>query len=186
MPKAGWTRVVVSMAVASSVLAVVLAFQVRSLVGELRELRFRSNLPQVGDVIPETRIALLHGDSLMLAPAQGALRQVWFVFDTQCPICLASIPGWRAALDRLEPDASLQVLGVSLDSASLTGPYVELHDLRFPVALLDNRHAAIYRIPGVPLILVIDEVGRITGVRSGAFPVAVVDSLVRAVRSGVR
>jgi peroxiredoxin len=176
-----WTRVLAGLGAAASLMVVALAFRVRDLTDEVRHLRFERNLPQVGDVVPRLRAPLLSGDSVELGRPGGGRRQLWFVFDTTCPICRASVGGWNAAFARLAADPTFQVLGVSLDSPPLTRAYVEEHALPFPVAVLDDPlHAAMYRIPGVPLIVVIDRSGRIVAVRPGLFPPAAVDSLVRS------
>jgi peroxiredoxin len=103
---------------------------------------------------------------------------VWIVFDTSCPICAASLADWNLAYERVASDSSLVVLGLALDSASATTTYVRERGVAFPVALLDDPLAhARYRFAGVPLTMVIDEVGRIRLVRPGRFTRAAADSL---------
>jgi hypothetical protein len=179
-----WSSLLGLLAAAGAVLVVVLALRVGALEDEVRRLRFERNLPQVGDVVPSLRVAVLDADSVDLGRPGAGRRQVWFVFNTTCAICRASLPGWSALQAKLADDPSWQVLGVSLDSLGLTGPYVREQVLRFPVALLDDPlGAARYRIPGVPLTMVIDEVGRIRLVRSGLFPLVAADSLASAVKA---
>jgi peroxiredoxin len=173
-----WTGTLAGLSAAASLVVVVLTFRVRDLTDEVRHLRFERNLPQVGDVVPPLRRALLDGDSMDLARPGTGRRQVWFVFNTTCPICGASLPEWQAAFARLAVDSTLAVIGVSLDSASITRTYVREHALPFPVALLDDPGAAaMYRIPGVPLTIVIDDLGRIRLVRPGRFTRTAGDSL---------
>jgi len=173
-----WTRVLAVLSAAASLMVVVLTFRVRDLTDEVRHLRFQRNLPQVGDVVPTLRVPLLDGDSVNLARPGPGRRQVWFVFNTTCPICGASLPEWKAACDRLGQDSTVSILGVSLDSAGLTRAYVETNSLRFSVAILgDARDVSMYRIPGVPLTMVIDDMGRIGFVRPGRFTSAGADSL---------
>jgi hypothetical protein len=94
-------------------------------------------------------------------------------------MCRASLPAWTAAFRRLRADSTVSVLGVSLDAGAATHPYVKTHTIPFPVALLtDSLDPARYRIPGVPLTLVLDEVGRLVLVRPGVFTGPAVDSLV--------
>jgi hypothetical protein len=124
------------------------------------------------------RVPLLDGDSVDLGRPGPGRRQVWFVFNTVRPICGASLPEWKATFDRLGQDSTVSVLGVALDSAGPTRAYVETNALRFPVAILeDPRDISMYRIPGVPLTVVIDDVGRIGLVRPGRFTSVGADSL---------
>ena len=121
---------------------------------------------------------MLGGDSVDLGRPRPGRRQVWFVFNTKCPICAASVPEWNAAFDRLGRDSTVSVLGVSLDSEAITQAYVETNSLPFPVAILDDaRDVSMYRIAGVPLTMVINEMGRIGLVRPGRFTSAGADSL---------
>jgi peroxiredoxin len=174
-----WTRVLAGLSAAASLMVVVLTLRVRDLTDEVRHLRFERNLPQVGDVVPALRAPLLGGDSVDLARSALGRRQVWFVFNTTCPICGASLPEWNAAFDQLRPDSTVVILGVSLDSATATRAYAETNAVPFPVAILnDGRDPAMYRIPGVPLTMVFDAMGRIRLVRPGRFTGAGRDSLV--------
>jgi peroxiredoxin len=179
-----WTGVLAALAGAASLMVVVLAFRVRDLTDDVRHLRFERRLPQVGDVAPQLRTALLDGDSVHLGRPGVGRRQVWFVFTTTCPLCRASVPGWMAAFADLGRDSTVQVLGVSLDSVALTRPYVREHGLPFPVLVLDDPVAiAMYRIPGVPITMAVDGVGQITLVRAGVFSAAAADSLVALLRT---
>jgi peroxiredoxin len=170
---------------AASVLVVVLGLRLRDLTDEVRHLRFERNLPQVGDVTPLVRAPLLDGDSVDLGRPAGGRRQVWFVFTTTCPLCRASVPGWKAAFARLGEDSTVQALGVSLDAVSVTRTYAREHALPFPVALLSDPIAvAMLRIPGVPLTLTLNPVGRIMMVRAGTFTAAAADSLTASLSTG--
>jgi peroxiredoxin len=180
-----WTGVLLVLTAAASLLAVVLAFQVRDLTDQVRHLRFERNLPQAGDVVPPLRAALLDGDSVDLGRPGAGRRQVWFVFTTTCPMCGASVPGWKAAFARLGGDSTIRALGVSLDSVALTRAYVRAHELPFPVVVLDDPLTiAMCRIPGVPLTMAVDSVGRIGLVRAGVLSAAGADSLAAFLRTG--
>jgi peroxiredoxin len=176
MASRGWTWFLAVVGAAASVLVVVLALRVGDLTDEVRRLRFERNLPQVGDLVVDTRIGVLGADSIALGHGAAA-RQVWFVFDTICPICAASLPEWNTVAERLRADSTVLVLGISLDSAAVTESYVREHDLVFPVALLDQARAAgYYRIRGIPMTIVVDQ-ARIRLVRPGRFTAAAGDSL---------
>jgi len=60
-------------------------------------------------------------------------------------------------------------VGVGLDSAHLVRTYGEEHDLRFPIATLEDlRYAALFRATRVPVTLVVGEPGRVLYGRTGA------------------
>ena len=180
MASRGWTWILAVAGATAAVLVVTLALRVRDLTDEVRRLRFERNLPQVGDLVPNTRVRQLGADSVALGQRGAAVRQVWFVFDTSCPICAASLPDWNAVADRLRADSTVLVLGLSLDSAAVTQSYMRAHHLVFPVALLEAAKAAgSYRIRGVPLTIVVDQAARIRLVRPGRFTAAAGDSLLQ-------
>jgi len=184
MASRGWTWILAVVGAAASVLVVVLALRVRDLTDDVRLLRFERSLPRVGDLVVNTKIGVLGGDSIALGHGAAA-RQVWFVFDTICPICAANLPEWNAVAERLRADSTVQVLGISLDSAAVTRSYVRKHQLVFPVALLDQARAAgYYRIRGIPLTIVVDQAARIQLVRPGRFTAAGADSLLRFLAAG--
>jgi len=176
----GWTWILAVVGATASVLVVILALRVRDLTEEVRRLRFERNLPQVGDLVPDTRVSVPGADSMELGLPGAAHRQVWFVFDTICPICAASLSEWNAVAERLRTDSTVLVLGISLDSAGVTQSYVRQHQLAFPVALLDQgRAAGYYGIRGIPMTIVVDQSARIRLVRPGRFTAAAGDSLLR-------
>jgi hypothetical protein len=92
------------------------------------------------------------------------------------------MPAFNAIAKRLAPDSQIAIHGVALDSARAAGVYVTEHGLRFPVlAELAPRLVGLYRISGVPLILVVNEQGRLAYVRLGVLQsAAAVDSAVTA------
>ena len=70
---------------------------------------------------------------------------------------------------------------MALDSADTARAYAAAHGLRFPViAALAPRLVGLYRVSSVPLILVVNEQGRMTYARLGVLDSAAVDSVVAA------
>jgi len=117
----------------------------------------------------------------------GALgqRQLVIFFRTTCPYCRASTPAWTTIAAQLADHPEVAVYGVALDSAPAARTYAAAHGLRFPViARPDPRLVALYRVGGVPVVLILNEHARITYARLGvlAEPVAV-DSVVAAART---
>lgn len=173
-----WPLVLVILATAASALVVVLAFRMRDLGDEVRRLRFERNLPRAGDVAPPLRVATLGGDSVHLARLGSDRWQLWFVFNTTCPFCRASVAGWKSIVARLPADSGVEVLGLALDSLDATRAYASAHHLPFPVAVLSARQAAMYRMAGVPLAVVLDTTGVIRFVHAGTVSASVADSVV--------
>jgi peroxiredoxin len=103
-------------------------------------------------------------------------------FTTTCPYCLASLPAWRriAAADSAEP-TRFDVIGVSLDSATATSRYAQVHALAYRVILLPERKLArLYRASSVPVTMVLDSAGRVLYARLGQLPLQAADSVVSA------
>jgi len=85
--------------------------------------------------------------------------------------------------------ASAEVDGLSLDPAPETRAYMEEHGLRCPVVLFDDdRYRELYRVRGIPIALVVDEIGAVEFVRVGSivgeWVDPVVDSVVTAAVAG--
>ena len=152
----------------------------QALADENRVLARRVVEPRVGLFVPAYAAATLDGQRVAL----GALghRQVLIFFRTTCPYCRASMPAFNAIAERLAPDSQIAIYGVALDSANAARAYVTEHGLRFPVlAELAPRLVGLYRVSRVPLILVVNEQGRLAYARLGVLEsAAAVDSVVTA------
>ncbi len=128
----------------------------------------RSRSLQPGAYVPVQRTPTLDGSAVVLGEVAPGTRQVLFVYNTQCPFCLASIPAWQRIAGRLRGNPAATVVAVSLDSAEATRRYARQHGLRYPSAiLLDPRTASLFRFNNVPQTLVIDERGRVMHSRVG-------------------
>ncbi len=128
----------------------------------------RSRSLQPGAYVPVQRTPTLDGPAVVLGEVAPGTRQVLFVYNTQCPFCLASIPAWQRIAGRLRGNPAATVVAVSLDSAEATRRYAQQHGLRYPSAiLLDARTASLFRFNNVPQTLVIDERGRVMHSRVG-------------------
>ena len=109
-------------------------------------------------------------------------RLILIFFRPSCPYCRASMPSFNALAAQLAPDSGIVMYGVALDSARAARSYAAEHALRFPViAEPALRLVGLYRVSSVPLVLVLNEQGRMTYVRLGVLDApAAVDSLARA------
>ncbi len=164
-------------------LVLALADQNRELSSRYESLRERTQWPHAGYAVPTFRATTLAGDTLTLGESAPGQRQLLFVFDTECPYCLATLPAWKriaSALNDADPD--VQVVGVSLDSADLARSYQEEHDLPFPVITFPSRKLQqLYRAGRIPLIVLLDAEGRTLYSRLGQLDVGpAVDSVLAA------
>lgn len=167
----------------ATALVIVLGRQLQTTRTQRDTLAERARALQPGAFTPIKEAPLLDGSSVVLGDVKPGTRQVVFVYNTECPYCLASIPAWQRVADRLRGNPAAQVFAVSLDSVNQTRQYAERHHLRYPSAiLLDQRTASLFRFSSVPQTLVIDERGRVLHSRVGRLTsAAAVDSIVAAV-----
>ena len=171
-------------------LSALLAIQKRQLRVEAEELRQtvrrQVDFPHVGMVVPAFDGVTLEGDGVRVGVAAPGTRQVLFMLDTRCGNCLVTLPAWNRMAEAVRHgDASVEVYGLSLDPAPQTRAYVDEHGLRFPVVLFDDeRYRELYRVRGIPITLVVDEIGAVEYVKLGSIfgerADPVVDSVVTA------
>lgn len=148
---------------------------------DLISKRLRSLQP--GAYAPIQQVPTLDGATVALGEVKPGTRQVVFVYNTECPFCLASIPTWQRVADRLRNNPAANVVAVSLDSVAPTRAYAARHGLRYPSAILvDQRATNLFRFSSVPQTLVIDENGRVLYSRLGRLDDGpAVDSVLTAV-----
>ena len=158
---------------------------------ELRQtVRRQVDFPHVGMVVPAFDGVTLEGDEVRVGVAAPGTRQVLFMLDTRCGNCLVTLPAWNRMTEAFERyGASVEVYGLSLDPAPETRAYVEEHGLRFPVVLFNNdRYRELYRVRGIPITMVVDEIGAVEYVRLGSIfgerADPVVDSVVTTAVAG--
>jgi len=165
----------------AAVLVVVLAMQLRAARAELQAEKHKAFLPASGQVVPAVRARTLDGDSLLLGAGEPGTRQVLFIFNTRCGVCITTLPGWRRVHARLAGQAGVKVVGWSQDADSLTQHYAGQHELAFPVVVgLPLRYLKLYHGWAVPATLVVDEEGTIVYGRPGILTAAAEDSVVDA------
>ncbi|MCY3705150.1 MAG: TlpA disulfide reductase family protein [Gammaproteobacteria bacterium] len=175
-------------------LSALLAIQKRQLRVEAAELRQsvrrQVDFPHTGMVVPAFDGATLEGDEVRVGVAAPGTRQILFVLDTRCGNCLVTLPAWNRMAEAVgHDDASVEVYGLSLDPVPETRAYAQEHGLRFPVVLFDDeRYRELYRVRGIPITLVVDEIGAVEYVRLGSivgeWAEPVVDSVVNAAVAG--
>lgn len=190
----GRWRALMALTVVLAGLSALLAIQKRQLRVEAEALRQtvrrQVDFPHVGMVVPAFHGVTLDGDEVRIGVAPPGTRQVLFMLDTRCGNCLVTLPAWNRMAEAVgRDDASVAVYGLSLDPAPETRAYVEEHGLRFPVVLFDDeRYRELYRVRGIPITLVVDEIGAVEYARLGSifgeWADPVVDSVVTAAVAG--
>ena len=174
-----------------SALLAIQKWQLRVEAEALREtIRRQVDFPHAGMVVPAFDGVTLEGEVVRVGVPASGTRQILFMLDTRCGNCLVTLPAWNRMAEAVgRDDASVEVYGLSLDPAPETRAYAEEHGLRFPVILFDDeRYRELYRVRGVPITLVVDEIGAVEYVRLGSIfgerVDPVVDSVVTAAVAG--
>jgi peroxiredoxin len=150
-------------------LVVVLSGEARTLRAAYKDLAQRTSEPHAGIFVPTFPATTLGGAPVTIGrTTQG--RQVLFVFTTTCPFCLASLAQWNRLAQILDTLGATRTsaYGLSLDSVSATRSYAARHSLRFPVIVFpEHKLVFLYRARVVPLVMVLDSVGRVLYARLG-------------------
>jgi peroxiredoxin len=169
---------------AAAILVVMLTLQVRSLREELGAERRNAAVLRTGMFVPAVQGFTLDGAPAALAETPAGERQVLFLYNTRCPYCLQTLPAWKELAGRLAGDTSVQVYGVSVDSADLTLRYAREHALPYPTVLLHPRSLrSLYRADVVPQTVVLDAEGYVLHARAGVLDTtAALDSVIAATR----
>jgi hypothetical protein len=168
---------------AAAALVVVLGIELRAARAELQAEKRKAMFPDSGQVVPAVHARTLNGDSVLLGEGAPGTRQVLFIFNTTCSICVSALPGWERVSGALAGDAAVSVLAWSQDVDSLTQAYVERHRLPFRVVVgLPVKYLALYRGLGVPTTLVLDADGMVIYGRSGVLSRGAEDSAVMYAR----
>jgi len=176
-------RLLIQVALASAIaLVVALGLQNRSLKERHRELTRLYRGPYPGLYLPAFDAVTIDGDSLRIGEPPDGMSQTLFFFTTTCPHCRATVPAWKQIA------ASVNAVGVQLDSSHLAQDYVRDHGLQFPVVhSSDRRLLRVYRVVGVPLTVVVDASGRVTYSHRGRITdQAVVDSVLAEAAPKIR
>lgn len=153
----------------SCALVTALAWQLRTLRQERRDLVERVNDPFIGMYVPQVALSGLDGQPVMLGRPRADYQLLYF-FSTTCPHCRASLPMLKTIAAQV-PTASAgraELIGVASASTADAQAYAREHGLRFPIAATtDVRTAMLFRAHSVPLLLVIGADGRVRYSRIG-------------------
>jgi len=147
----------------------VLGRQNRSLKQANRDLVTRFTQPHRGLIVPSFRAVSLSGDSVTIGQLKSDGRQVLFFFTTTCAYCRSSFATIQAIDSAIAKDTVLKprLYAIGLDSVAALRRFADSAGFAFPILLFpDSRIAALYRLRGVPQLIVLDS-GRVTYARAG-------------------
>ncbi len=134
--------------------------------GEVERLTALAYEPHPGAYVPELQLASVEGDTVVLG--RLGQPQLLFFFNTTCPHCRASVPGWNEIASHLRPDSDVALIGVAFDDSEMAEAYRQAQGLGFKVVPVpDPRVAGLYRINAVPAVVLVDHEGRIAYSRLG-------------------
>lgn len=159
-----------------------LAWQNRQLQQENSVLSANMTAPYIRMWVPEINIETLDGDRVAVGKPQKNY-QILFFFSPVCRYCYESLPAISHLVERV--DDTIRIIGISNANLKETSAYVKQHKLEFSVAALaDIRTLSLFRARVVPLILIIDNSGRVKHYHRGVLSTQDdVDAILAAVQS---
>jgi peroxiredoxin len=159
-------------------LVVFLGLRLRSLRVDHAALQERESMMTDGMYVPRLDLELAEGGRTLVGAPSPGTWQVWFLYNTTCGFCAASIPAWLEVARKVR-GPRVDVYGLSLDSLALTRRFIQTRHVSFPSALLlDYRSRALLHADAVPQTLVIDADGQVLRARPGTLDLAGADSIV--------
>ena len=118
--------------------------------------------PRVGDVLEPFDAIDAEGKLVRVDPTTLSKLRVVMVFSPTCGQCAEVAPQWAKVYGE-RSSSNTSFLGVSLGDVQTTQSFVAAYGLSFPVvAAVDRRKAeAACKLSGWPVIIVVDEQGRV-------------------------
>jgi peroxiredoxin len=116
-----------------------------------------------GAAAPEISLPTLQGPKFDLAVARKSGPVVVAFFKVSCPVCQLAFPFFER-LHRAYSGNTVQVIGVSQDSAQDTAAFVKQFGITFPVALDDTKKypaSNAYQLTNVPSLFLVNAAGAI-------------------------
>ena len=117
----------------------------------------------------------LDGSKLRLSLLRGhvVVLDFWAPWSKPCLDALPKLKQWHQQLQA----RGVVVIGVTTDEISAVRPFVATHDLRYPIALDQDKTAMdAFAIRGLPTTIVIDQHGVIRHIDVGRHDVAAIES----------
>lgn len=164
-----------------------LADENRALKQQLSAARAASAPPQnllgVGDLIADTPLLGLNGDRRGLRALVDGGGVVAFL-TTTCPYCEQTLPIWGEIAARAA-DRGVAFIGISLHDESLTRQYATVHEIEWPLWVLENPLAGFnLKVQNVPYTVLVGEGGTVSRVWLGALTRRETEDLLAAMQAG--
>ena len=132
-------------------------------------LETRTHKEWLGKEAPTFHLRDLNGQNVELSSLRGkpVLLDFW---STACGPCIREMPSIEKIAQ--EHKGSLIVWGVSLDQPERDKKWLTQHQQEFPtLSDVDYAVSDLYKIPGIPAVVLIDERGVIRGYWEGPVPI---------------
>lgn len=170
-------------------LCVALLLQNRGLKDELGQARRDLELlrlPEPGMRVPRVKVAGLDGGVIDIGAVGTA--QVLFFLEPDCPYCQASVPTMEYLYAQLQDSVpGTAFVALSRSSADSLEEFTDEYRVTYPVARSSAGVHAAFRVPGVPVLLIVGHDGIIEYAHYGVFDdPSLADHVVRSVRRLVK
>lgn len=127
---------------------------------------YQASSRMVGLEAPDFTLSTPDGRTYRLSELRGKVVVVNF-WATWCLPCKVEIPILKSLHSELENDG-LVILGLTQESAAQVMPFVQEHQMNYPILIDDRSEAAdAYGIRGYPTVVVIDRDGKINSFTTG-------------------
>lgn len=127
---------------------------------------YQASSRMVGREAPDFTLSTLDGRTYRLSELRGKVVVVNF-WATWCLPCKVEIPILKSLHSELENDG-LVILGLTQESAAQVMPFVQEHQMNYPILIDDRSEAAdAYGIRGYPTVVVVDRDGKINSFTTG-------------------
>jgi peroxiredoxin len=164
-------------------LVLALSWQNRGLKEEIGRVRDLATKIHPGFHVPFFSARDIHGKEAVIGSPDSGRSQILFFLKTDCDFCYSSLPKWERIFQHASAHGH-QALGIALDSLKPSLRFAEAQGIPFPlIPLPEKRIPLVFRVPGVPFTLVVDDQGRVTYSEIGVPTNTSIDSIVSILNS---
>lgn len=136
---------------------------------EYRRLLELTDGPLQGRWYPIVVGLTLQGDSVCIGNG-GDTPQFVFFFTGSCPSCAEALRAWSPIVDSLQRVGRIRALGIALDADSAgVAEFLESGGASMPIVQLSHpRWRDLFRVRTVPMMVILDQDGRVRASRGGS------------------
>lgn len=159
----------IALLLAAAGFSVWLAHQNRGLRAELVETRLDMGRAQVGDWLPAMEFPVLNDeDEVAILGASPGKRQLLYFFSPGCGYCRESVPYVEKIYEGIIESKDIEMYAVSTEGARATELYLAETGSAIPTVVLPGRREiSLYRVNAVPMLVFLEEDGRVRHARYG-------------------